>query len=123
MRAGRLTAVLCLLGLSLSAAVGPGIRLLRCTLTGRVSIDCCCDASSGAAPDELGGPSTQGCCTVQRLASPWSAHQLSARPPSLAAAPDLARPTLATGLAARAFQRPAAPSLYPPPLWLRVSRV
>ena len=78
MRPARLASAVCLGGFALAVAVGPGISLTRCSLTGRVSLDCCCDQVGGLSPTAALGDSAPGCCTVQRLAAPWMADQVAA---------------------------------------------
>ncbi len=74
------------LGVALAAAVGPGVTLSRCLLTGKVTLACCCAAETPVAADQL-GDAADGCCTVQTLAAPWQGSQLphqSVVSPSLA---------------------------------------
>ncbi len=70
----RSVSVLCLVGALLAIGVGPGISLARCSFTGRVSIDCCCEKGAGGPLAALRAESA-GCCTVQNLSAPWASAQ------------------------------------------------
>jgi hypothetical protein len=113
-----------LLGVVVTLAIGPGLTLNRCLLTGQVSVHCCCAGADVGTPDGLGDPA-ESCCNIQRLTPPWTSAETSrhVRPALIAIAASL--PQLVSTLRSIAttpavFEPVVAES---PPLWLGAPRI
>ena len=120
----RLIGLQAVLGIVLFVAVGPGLTLSRCRMTGRVYLSCCCTALGAAtAPSSL-GDIAEGCCSVQRLTTPWRSAVTSA--PVAVALPILATWTpLLQALPSngRFVSRTNAPQGKASPRWLEALRI
>jgi hypothetical protein len=122
-RMARVSALICVLGVVLSAGVGRGISLLRCPFTGRVSISCCCDRETSSTPKALEAQASN-CCTVVHLTAPWTSSEISSQPVKLAANVAQALPGAITP-ARRAYvpSRDLSAIFESPPPWLRAARI
>ncbi|MHB8419473.1 MAG: hypothetical protein ACYDCL_15465 [Myxococcales bacterium] len=123
MRSVRVLALPCLVGVLLSTAIGPGLSLVRCNLTGHVSIDCCCASPEAARPDAL-GDEPSGCCTITHLSAPWNSIQVATPGVQPAAVTVVALLGLdRSPWAGSAFLRPTAPIFATPRRWLDAARI
>jgi hypothetical protein len=105
----------------LAVAVGPGMSLVRCELTGKVQLMCCCGTRDVASSREQ-LEATDDCCQFAHLDASWQRSSLSSRanfsPPVSFALPSVwavPRPR-ARGDALCTQVSTVAAS--PPPLWL-----
>jgi hypothetical protein len=112
------------LGIALTLAIGPGLSLSRCLLTGQVSVNCCCAAASATTPQGLGDPA-ESCCDFQRLTAPWTSAETSPHvlPALIAVGGGLPQPLsiLRSTRATRPVVEPVAAES--PPLWLGAPRI
>ncbi len=118
----RWTGSLAVLGSVVSLAIGPGLTLTRCLLTGEVMLSSCCETPESAHhPDVL--DSADSCCSTERLVAPWTSAQVPVHTPSVA-------PVVSTAFVGAAVARaevealirlPASDSA--PPLWRGSPRV
>ena len=117
----RLASCLVVLGVGLSMAIGPGMTLTRCLLTGDVMLSCCCAPN---AADQKGVDAPDDCCSKQHLSAPWTSTQVPVHAPSVA-------PPMASWALALVFVPPVfdgalllpEPEGGPPPLWLGAPRI
>jgi len=72
--ANRVVGSIGLLAVALSVAIGPGLSINRCLMTGEVTLSCCCAAetASGAGSVAAG----DSCCSIERLEAPWNHRQV-----------------------------------------------
>jgi hypothetical protein len=116
----KFTAVLVALTAIAAVAIGPGITLVRCLLTGQVQLTCCCIHDDDGAPAEL-LEATDDCCQFVHLDASW---QRSSSPPSSVEllapnAPLIPSPWPGGSSSAQLISAAAAPEdPSPPPLWL-----
>jgi hypothetical protein len=71
----------------MAAAIGPGVSLVRCLLTGEVHLTCCCGERDAASPAKR-LETTDPCCQFTHLDASWQRS-------SLFSPLDLAEPPLA----------------------------
>ncbi len=74
----RLVALLLATSGFLAVAIGPGISLVRCELTGEVQLTCCCGARDIASSQEQ-LEASDDCCQFAHLDASWQRSSLSSR--------------------------------------------
>jgi hypothetical protein len=76
----RLVSSLALLGILLAVAVGQGLTLTRCLLTGQVMLSCCCgDQAAPQTHNESTADEPDFCCSFEHLRAGWPTTQNSSR--------------------------------------------
>jgi hypothetical protein len=75
--ASRIASMVALLGTLVTVAVGPGLTLVRCELTGDVMLECCCLEQAGGSDGSTAFSANDDCCTFQRLEAPWRSQALA----------------------------------------------
>jgi hypothetical protein len=68
-----------LIGTLVTIAVGPGVTLVRCELTGEVMLECCCLDDSLKPQGSPALTAADDCCSFQRVEAPWRAQTLASQ--------------------------------------------